>query len=307
MAENPANGPVIRIAGTASRRDTTNRVDVLRAVLSAAVIATVAPAAAAAPEIPAKTYHYTAITTTPAAQQGKVIVSGLHWHCQGSRCTISGPWPAPGLAACRGLAARVGRIKSYGHPGQQLTRDQLARCNKGIPGTVARTENKLAPAVTSKHVPGAVPAPRPGTGKVDSPEPAHSGSAPEALAKADRREPAPVLDTPRQSRATRLLTKVPPAVVAPSDRLAVQQPGVTIASDGSIQVRTRALTITGGGDQSVAVPTFTPVHQRTRELTITGRGAETVAVPEFTPKRLRTRELTITGTSRRFPIKGEKR
>ncbi len=92
----------------------------------------------------AATYHYTATVDGAARQQGTVTASGLDWQCGGSRCRISGPWSNPGVGACQALAAKVGRITSYGHPGKQLDTEQLASCNQGVN---AATANAVGQAV----------------------------------------------------------------------------------------------------------------------------------------------------------------
>ncbi len=101
-------------------------------------------------------FQYTAETATRARTQGVVAAGGLKWTCVNNRCTISGPWPTPAVAACQSLAAAVGAMRSYGHPGLQLNAAQLAQCNAGLavaapvfkPAGVAATP---PPAVTVKN------------------------------------------------------------------------------------------------------------------------------------------------------------
>lgn len=103
----------------------------------------VAGAAQAAPKFQAQpqlqvqppqlsTYHYTAETNATVRKQGKVDAGGIQWQCQDKRCTVSGPWPEPGVTACKALAAQVGRISRYGHPGKQLDAKGLQACNAGL-------------------------------------------------------------------------------------------------------------------------------------------------------------------------------
>lgn len=89
----------------------------------AAVALTAAPATA-------QTHTYTARTASPAQQTGQVAAGPLTWSCSGNTCTISGPWPQPGVGACAQLAAEVGRISEYGRPGAQLNAAQLEQCNR---------------------------------------------------------------------------------------------------------------------------------------------------------------------------------
>ncbi len=110
----------------------------------------------------AATYDYTAITKNKSAKaNGQVQAGSLRWHCSGSTtCRISGPWPAPGLGACRALAKIIGPIASYGHPKKYLPSDQIDQCNKGI-----ASYKKRAPivgeivAATSEPIKGTIVAP----------------------------------------------------------------------------------------------------------------------------------------------------
>ena len=77
------------------------------------------------------TFKYTATTRNRAKKQGRVHAGNLVWNCRSKSCTISGPWPTPGLSACNRLARIVGWITSYGHPKRRLSASQLAQCNRG--------------------------------------------------------------------------------------------------------------------------------------------------------------------------------
>ena len=89
-------------------------------------------------------FDYTAATYSEATRQGTVNAAGIPWQCRGSRCTVSGPWPQPGVTACRALAQQVGRIKSYGHPGASLNATQLAECNNGTTSPSVRNKDIIA-------------------------------------------------------------------------------------------------------------------------------------------------------------------
>ena len=80
----------------------------------------------------AATYFYVAETFSDVKKSGRVKASSLTWYCKGRRCTIKGPWPTPGVTACKNLAKQVGKIKSYGHSKKKLTSTQLKQCNRGI-------------------------------------------------------------------------------------------------------------------------------------------------------------------------------
>lgn len=90
-------------------------------------------------------YQYIAETSKPSSRQGLVAAGGINWQCLGSRCTVSGNWPSPGVAACSALAVQVGKIKSYGRAGAQLNSAQLSQCNVQS----ASTSTTLNPAPTA--------------------------------------------------------------------------------------------------------------------------------------------------------------
>jgi hypothetical protein len=93
----------------------------------------------------AATYLYIAETHSNVKKTGRVKASTLTWNCRGRSCTISGPWPTPGVGACKNLAKLVGKIKSYGHSKNKLSSKQLAECNKGLQVSTAATPKlKLA-------------------------------------------------------------------------------------------------------------------------------------------------------------------
>jgi hypothetical protein len=79
----------------------------------------------------AAAFNYTATTRNEVKKNGVGVASGLSWRCRNKRCTITGPWPTPGIGACASLRKQVGEIVSYGHPGRKLTSSQLVQCNKG--------------------------------------------------------------------------------------------------------------------------------------------------------------------------------
>jgi hypothetical protein len=80
----------------------------------------------------AQQYQYVARTEAPALRQGAVMAGGLTWQCQGSACSIGGPWPAPVVGACAALAREVGRISAYGRQGNMLDAAALTSCNANV-------------------------------------------------------------------------------------------------------------------------------------------------------------------------------
>jgi hypothetical protein len=114
-------------------------------------------------------FDYTAVTQNEAARQGTVTAAGISWQCRGSRCTVSGPWPKPGVMACRALAQQVGPITSYGHPGASLNTADLAQCNDSAaagPNTQSKdaidsTDRDKVPPIENKNLtPGPISGPK---------------------------------------------------------------------------------------------------------------------------------------------------
>jgi putative metal-binding protein len=103
-------------------------------------------------------FVYTANTVSKPARLGAVVASGITWNCDANGCTTKGPWPVPGLGACRALAALVGPVKSYGHPGMQLSAAQLESCNGGP--AKAMTATPLSQPIQAKP---STSTPRPAT------------------------------------------------------------------------------------------------------------------------------------------------
>ncbi len=110
----------------------------------------------------AQQYQYVARTEAPALRQGAVTAGALTWQCQGSACTISGPWPAPAAQACAQLAREVGRIVAYGRQGNMLDAAGLATCNAGLPTASLRappTAILRNPTVTARLQPPPIAVP----------------------------------------------------------------------------------------------------------------------------------------------------
>lgn len=105
----------------------------------------------------ANTFNYVAVTLKFSHRQGTVIASGIHWLCRANRCTVSGPWPTPGVSACNALARVVGPIKSYGHQTVKLNASQLRQCNSGVAYKSSATGYSVKPVrprlTPSKQIP----------------------------------------------------------------------------------------------------------------------------------------------------------
>jgi hypothetical protein len=118
----------------------------------------------------ADTYAYTATTVAKPNKQGVVTASSIQWNCTASGCTTKGPWPVPGVGACKALAQQVGAVKAYGHPGRQLSAADLARCNEGLNANASMSVQQpkvtaVAPSTSAAGKPapaGVKPAPAAG-------------------------------------------------------------------------------------------------------------------------------------------------
>lgn len=112
-------------------------------------------------------YAYTATTVGSPKKQGAVMASKITWNCNATGCKTTGPWPTPGVGACRALAVLVGPIRSYGHPGAQLSAADLENCNRGLTGGAAQAAASNKPAT---------PAAQPGTAGALGVRPALQGT-----------------------------------------------------------------------------------------------------------------------------------
>jgi len=71
---------------------------------------------------------FTATLDTPSAE-ARVIAQNAIWNCEGETC-VARTSHAVSVRACRQLVRETGgRVTSYGTQEQQLTADEIARCN----------------------------------------------------------------------------------------------------------------------------------------------------------------------------------
>lgn len=139
------------------------------------------PAVAKSPGVSGQ-FQYVAETLDVVRRAGPVTAAGITWHCKDRSCTVTGPWPVPGIAACQALAAAVGPLRSYGHSSRYLAPAELEQCNHGQqssapkPSTPAMLPSKIGtPAPVAAVVPGPAVAAAPSTGA--APVPPSSGVA----------------------------------------------------------------------------------------------------------------------------------
>jgi hypothetical protein len=99
-------------------------------------------------------YAYTATTVVKPAKQGAVVASKITWNCNASGCTTRGPWAVPAVGSCRALAVLVGPIKSYGHPGTQLSAAELESCNRGLAAAAGQSASSASAPARPSVAPG---------------------------------------------------------------------------------------------------------------------------------------------------------
>jgi Putative metal-binding motif len=117
-------------------------------------------------------YAYTASTVAKPTRQGAVVASKITWNCNASGCTAKGPWAVPGVGACRALAVLVGPIRSYGHPGKQLSAAELDICNRGLAGATGQPASASQPAPAKPSI----STPRPAASNSVAAQPALRGA-----------------------------------------------------------------------------------------------------------------------------------
>lgn len=68
-------------------------------------------------------------TLDAASQEARVIAQNAIWDCEGATCVARADH-AVSVRACRQLVRETGaRVLAYGTEAQQLTADEIARCN----------------------------------------------------------------------------------------------------------------------------------------------------------------------------------
>jgi hypothetical protein len=69
----------------------------------------------------------------PVSEQTRVIANNAVWNCVGDTC-VARPSHAATVRACRQFVREAGvRVTSYGPEGDELTAEELARCNGETP------------------------------------------------------------------------------------------------------------------------------------------------------------------------------
>ena len=96
----------------------------LRSIVAAAVISAAFVAPAMARDL------YTIRLAAPVAEQTRIIALNAIWDCNGDTCVARADHGA-NVRSCRQFVRQADglRIVSYGTEGDQLSADELARCN----------------------------------------------------------------------------------------------------------------------------------------------------------------------------------
>lgn len=103
------------------------------------VLAAVITAGFAAPAF-ARDPVFTVKLEAPVSEATRVIAQNAIWNCEGDTC-LARPSHAVSVRACRQFVREAGgvRVASYGAEGNELSADEIARCNGD--STAAQTQN----------------------------------------------------------------------------------------------------------------------------------------------------------------------
>ncbi len=79
---------------------------------------------------------FTAKLEAPVAEQTRVIAQNTIWNCAGDTC-VARPNHASTVRSCRQFVRHSGaRVVAYGPAGNELSADEIARCNGDASATV---------------------------------------------------------------------------------------------------------------------------------------------------------------------------
>jgi hypothetical protein len=110
------------------------------AVIAAAVFASGAASAAPA------TFHGKATLANPASGVKEATVSGVAWRCEGGECAAVAERYSTldsQMKECRKVVAALGPVASYQSRGREMSKGNLAVCNRASP---VQTATAAAPA-----------------------------------------------------------------------------------------------------------------------------------------------------------------
>lgn len=71
--------------------------------------------------------YYSATLAAPAGED-RAVAGGVAWSCEGSTC-VAGKSPARPLRICRGLNRKFGEVAAFKVEGEEISTDELAKCN----------------------------------------------------------------------------------------------------------------------------------------------------------------------------------
>jgi len=96
----------------------------LRSIVAAAVMSAAFVAPAMARDL------YTIKLAAPVAEQTRIIALNTIWDCNGDTC-LARPTHGINVRSCRQFVRQAGNVQvvSYGNDEQQLSADEIARCN----------------------------------------------------------------------------------------------------------------------------------------------------------------------------------
>ena len=78
---------------------------------------------------------FTVKLDAPVAEQTRVIAQNTVWTCEGDTC-LARPTHGANVRSCRQFVRESGaRVTAYGSEGDELSADEIARCNGERPAT----------------------------------------------------------------------------------------------------------------------------------------------------------------------------
>jgi len=84
-------------------------------------------AGGAAPANAAGAPYYTAVLSAPTSET-RTVADGVAWACKDAMCVANKTTSRP-LRVCRGLNRKFGEIATFKFDGEDMTAEELAKCN----------------------------------------------------------------------------------------------------------------------------------------------------------------------------------
>jgi hypothetical protein len=83
---------------------------------------------------------FSARLANPTAERVEIIAQDTLWRCEADSCQAVARH-SPTVRACRQFVREAGPVVSYGPAGDELSADELARCNGAAAGATVTAQN----------------------------------------------------------------------------------------------------------------------------------------------------------------------